>query len=78
MDPIARVIMGGLGLFVAWTLLRAWRSGVIYSRGYSFDVNDRPVALLWALSSMSALSSCAPLVRPAIAPMRFAGLRFGR
>jgi hypothetical protein len=32
MDPIARVIMGGLGVFVAWTLLRAWRSGVIYSR----------------------------------------------
>jgi|NGEPerStandDraft_6_1074524.scaffolds.fasta_scaffold712239_1 hypothetical protein len=43
MDPIARVIMGDLGVFVAWTLLRAWRSGVIYSRGYSFDVNDRPV-----------------------------------
>jgi hypothetical protein len=43
MDPIARVIMGGLGLFVAWTLLRAWRSGVIYSRGYSFDLNDRPI-----------------------------------
>ncbi len=43
MDPIARVIMGGLGVFVAWTLLRAWRSGVIYSRGYRFDINDRPV-----------------------------------
>jgi hypothetical protein len=25
------------------TLLRAWWSGVIYSRGYSFDINDRPV-----------------------------------
>jgi hypothetical protein len=43
MDPIARVIMGGLGIFVAGTLLRAWRSSVIYSRGYSFDINDRPV-----------------------------------
>jgi hypothetical protein len=32
MDPIARAIVGGLGVFVAWTLLRAWRSGVIYSR----------------------------------------------
>jgi hypothetical protein len=43
MDPIARVIMAAFGLFVAWTLLRAWRSGVIYSRGFGFDVNERPI-----------------------------------
>ena len=43
MDPIGRIIMGGFGLFVAWTCLRAWRSGVIYSRGFSFNVNKRPV-----------------------------------
>jgi hypothetical protein len=42
-DPIGRIMMGGLGLFVAWTLVRAWRSGVIYSRGFSFNVNNRPV-----------------------------------
>ena len=41
MDPIARVIMAAFGLFVAWALLRAWRSGVIYSRGFGFDVNER-------------------------------------
>ena len=49
MDPIARVIMGGLGVFVAWTLLRAWRSGVIYSRGYSFAINARPVVFALGL-----------------------------
>ena len=57
MDPIARVIMGGLGLFVAWTLLRAWRSGVIYSRGYSFDINDRPV--VFALGFVVHVVMCA-------------------
>ena len=41
MDPIARVIMAAFGLFVAWALLRAWRSGVIYSRGFGFDVSER-------------------------------------
>jgi hypothetical protein len=36
------VIIGGLGIFVAWTVLRAWRSGVLFSQGVGYDVNENP------------------------------------
>jgi hypothetical protein len=42
MDPIGRVVMGGLAVFVAWTLVRAWQTGVIYSEGWGFDIHEQP------------------------------------
>ena len=51
MGPIGRVAMAGFAIFVVWTLLRAGRRGVIYSGGWSFDVNERP--MLYALCCLA-------------------------
>ncbi len=43
MHPAGRIILGVLAAFVMWTLVRAFRRGVIYSRGYSFALDDSPM-----------------------------------
>ena len=43
MSPISRAILAALAVFVAWTIVRALRSGRIYSEGWSFDMNESPV-----------------------------------
>jgi hypothetical protein len=43
MHPAGRMILGALAAFIVWTLVRAFRRGVIYSRGYSFDLDDSPM-----------------------------------
>jgi hypothetical protein len=43
MDPIGRVVMGGLALFVAWTVFRALRSGSLYSENMQFTSDGNPV-----------------------------------
>ena len=40
---IGRVILGALAIFTVWTLVRALRSGTIFSQGAAFDVNDQPI-----------------------------------
>jgi hypothetical protein len=42
MDPFARALMAGLAIFVVWTLVGAGRSGVIYSEGWSLDIDRSP------------------------------------
>ncbi len=37
-----RFIMGAFALFIIWTMVRAWRSGRIYSGMWSFDAGDSP------------------------------------
>ena len=32
-----------IGLVILWTLIRAYRTGVIYTRGYSFDLEENPM-----------------------------------
>ncbi|MDE2379714.1 hypothetical protein [Bradyrhizobium sp.] len=39
-----------IGLVILWTLIRAWRTGVIYTRGYSFDLEENP--MLFTLASV--------------------------
>ena len=43
MHPAGRMILGALAAFIVWTLVSAVRRGVIYSRGYSFDLDDSPM-----------------------------------
>lgn len=43
MPVLARVILGCMGLFVVWTMVRAYRSGQIFSRGTGFTIDDQPV-----------------------------------
>jgi hypothetical protein len=33
MSTPARVLMAGLACFVIWTMIRAWRSGALFSQG---------------------------------------------
>jgi hypothetical protein len=44
MHPAGRLVMAAFAVFMGWTLLRAWREGVIHSRGWSFSADDNPVA----------------------------------
>lgn len=43
MDPIGRLVMGGLAVFVAWTIFRALRSGTIYSENMAFSLDENPL-----------------------------------
>jgi hypothetical protein len=38
-----RFIMGAFALFIVWTLMRAWRSGRIYSGMWRYNADDDPV-----------------------------------
>jgi hypothetical protein len=43
-NPIGRIILGALAAFTVWSLVRAFRRGVINSSsGYSFTLNDSPM-----------------------------------
>ncbi len=41
--PPGRVVAAVLALVILWTLIRAYRTGVIYTRGYSFDLEENPM-----------------------------------
>jgi hypothetical protein len=41
--PAGRIVLGALAVFILWTLVRAFRSGVIYSRGYAFSLDESPM-----------------------------------
>ncbi len=56
MHPAGRIILGALAAFVMWTLVRAFRRRVIYSRGYSFALDDSP--MLFTLAAI-VHASCA-------------------
>ena len=46
--PSGRLVAALIGLVILWTLIRAYRTGVIYTRGYSFDINENPMAFTLA------------------------------
>jgi hypothetical protein len=48
MWPPGRVILGVLAVFVAWTVVRAWRSGQVFSEGWGYRLDDQP--LLYTLT----------------------------
>ena len=43
MHPAGRMILAALAAFIVRTLVRAFRREVIYSRGYSFALDDSPM-----------------------------------
>jgi hypothetical protein len=43
MDPIGRIVMAGLAVFVAWTVFRALREGSLYSENMEFTSDGNPV-----------------------------------
>jgi hypothetical protein len=43
MHPAGRIILAALAAFILWTLVRAFRRGVIYSGGYGFALDDSPM-----------------------------------
>ncbi len=43
MPIYGRLIFAALALFMVWTLVRAWRSGVIVDNFWRFDVDDNPI-----------------------------------
>ena len=49
MHPAGRIILGALAVFILWTLVRAFRSGVVYSRGYSFSLDESPMLFTIAI-----------------------------
>jgi hypothetical protein len=53
MPMFGRLIMGALGLFMVWTLVRAWRSGIIVDNVWRFDADDNPV--MYALEFASRI-----------------------
>ena len=42
MPALVSLMMGAFSVFIVWTLVRALRSGVIFSDGVPYDVNERP------------------------------------
>jgi hypothetical protein len=54
MHPAGRLVMACFAVFFGWTLVRAWREGVIHSRGWSFSADDNPVAYTLAFVAHAA------------------------
>lgn len=42
MDPIGRVVMAGLAVLVVGTIVRALRTGELYSENMAFGLDDNP------------------------------------
>ena len=62
MPLYGRVLMGCLALFAAWAMLRAWRSGVAYSDGYTFNEDHEPTMfIVTMLSQLFVLLFCVAL-----------------
>ena len=43
MPPLGQFVFACLAVFTAWTLIRASRSGRIFSRGIEFTVHEQPI-----------------------------------
>jgi hypothetical protein len=54
MDPLGRMVMAGLVMFMIWTLVRGARTGVLYGEGWAVGVDRWPVlfAVDFALRSL--------------------------
>jgi len=46
-----RFIMAAIGLYVVWTLVRAWKTGKIRDSIYTFDIDDNPIMYPAAFAS---------------------------
>ena len=52
MNPSGRIILGALAAFILWSLVRAFRRGIIKSTsGYSFTLDDSP--MLFTLTAIA-------------------------
>jgi hypothetical protein len=40
--PVARLLMGAFAVYIAWTLVRALRTGIIFSDGIAYDAHQQP------------------------------------
>jgi hypothetical protein len=49
MPPFARIIFGALAVFVIWTIIRAIRSGSVFTRGIEFNIDEQPFVYSLAL-----------------------------
>ena len=43
MNPVSRILVGALAIFILWMLVRAFRRGTIFSRGVGYDINTQPI-----------------------------------
>src|SRR5258708_25449602 len=57
MPPVARFLMGAFAVFIGWTLVRALRSGTIFSDGVGYDSDGQPMMFAWmaAIHGIGAL-----------------------
>ena len=42
MPPVVSFLLGGFAVFIAWTLVRALRSGTIFSDGVAYHAGEQP------------------------------------
>ena len=48
MPTISQLVFAGLAIVILWTLVRGFRSGMVYDEGWTFTANDQP--MMFALS----------------------------
>jgi hypothetical protein len=48
MPPISQLVFAGLAIVILWTLVRGFRSGMVYDEGWTFTASDQPI--MFALS----------------------------
>ena len=51
MSAPARALMAGLACFVIWTMIRAWRSGTLFSDGCAFSADEQPAIFALGLAT---------------------------
>ena len=42
MSPVGSFMLGAFAVFIMWTLVRALRSGIIFSDGVAYNINEQP------------------------------------
>ena len=48
MPTISQLVFAGLAIVILWTLVRGFRSGMVYDEDWTFSANDQP--MMFALS----------------------------
>ena len=49
MNPAGRIVLGALAVFILWTVVRAFRRGVVFSDGYGFSLDESPMLFTLAI-----------------------------
>jgi hypothetical protein len=74
MSHPARALMAALAVFVVWMMIRACRSGTIFSEGTAFSAEEQPALFALGLAAHGFIVALLLWLRPPLGPVEQAAL----